>query len=458
MRVDAQAIVPRLGAALRKLRAREAQLEPAREGTFRGAAWMAFVALELYLFSNPLVYIPAFETALDRAVLCAVVFLLVQLPWLRPTRIPFAPALFLGLAALSSTWSANPDDTWLAVRIYVLIALMGAVVGANMSVRALAWGLVWGGVLILAVSLVALLQGVPGAAVPEGASGYLAGVGTNRNILAYSLLPGWCALMAVGGRSRLGWIAWVFCLGSLATGLVLAESSTGYLTAAIVLLAALALLMIAHAGTRPDRRRVWTIRAGIVGATVGFALSFDRISELMGRDGNTLTGRVPLWEAIWQVMGEGRKLAGHGWGTVWPHAWQYASPNEFYTALTQEVGMGQPHGHNSFMDVLPQLGLLGVVTLAMCYVFVAVRALMNRHRVHAEGGDPAGPRLVLLVLLGSLAAGMTEPMALIPLGWFVLVAVSCVTLTRSVTPHPRHRHRKAPYGAGARRSARDSRN
>ena len=73
--------------------------------------------------------------------------------------------------------------------------------------------------------------------------------------------------------------------------------------------------------------------------------------------------------------------------------------------------------------MLPELGMLGllVVLLMVAYAFREVRWAGLR-----EGAvDPLAGRLLLLVLVGLLTAGVAEPMFTVPLGWWSLaLAVS----------------------------------
>lgn len=121
---------------------------------------------------------------------------------------------------------------------------------------------------------------------------------------------------------------------------------------------------------------------------------------------------------------DANSVAGLGWGAVWPHPWQTADPNTFTTELFTDLGTVYTHGHNSFMDVLPQLGWIGVALLVWCYLDLIARSarrMWTRFRSRAASDSAM---LVLVTAAGQLAFGATEPMAVIPMGWFVLVVIS----------------------------------
>lgn len=104
-----------------------------------------------------------------------------------------------------------------------------------------------------------------------------------------------------------------------------------------------------------------------------------------------------------------------------------------------KAGYALPHGHNFFIDVLPELGLIGV----MVAVLMVVQAFRTFHWV-GVGPDheaPAAGRLVLYVVLALLVFGLTEPMLTVPLGWWSLALVVATARQRELPPtKPGGRH------------------
>jgi hypothetical protein len=394
----------------------------ATPGTLRGALWTLLVAADFFLVSNPLVFISSFEESLRDTVALTAAVALVTVPWLRLPAVPWLPLTFLGFAALSSRWSLSSDATWHAVGLYAVVLVVAMLLAANATVAVLVDGLTLGGVLIVAGSYYALREGLPGAAVPAGFGGFMSGVGTNRNILAYTLVLALAASLSVAPRSFVGWVARTACVALIVLNIALTHSSTGYVVASVVLVAALGIALY------DATRRRWA-RAVVVLCLLGIAaFAASRAQTLLirlGEDPRTVSGRVPLWHAILDEMGDGPRLLGYGWGAVWGHPWNPAPANAVLRRIQTQSIPNATHGHGSFFDVYPELGLIGVGLCALVYVGVAFTAVWLRRPATRSRAGLATSRFLLLGLIGHLALGVAEPLFTIPLGWFVLVLLVC---------------------------------
>ncbi|MGZ7405790.1 hypothetical protein ACXWSW_09025, partial [Streptococcus pyogenes] len=83
------------------------------------------------------------------------------------------------------------------------------------------------------------------------------------------------------------------------------------------------------------------------------------VSALLGDQLSTLSGRIPFWGAIIEVSMH-RPFVGAGWGAVWSHPWYLIPPNAVLDdIIAQADGYALSHGHNMFLDILPDLGLSG---------------------------------------------------------------------------------------------------
>lgn len=405
------------GARVGRLRDGLAARTRASPGTLRGALWTLLVAVDFFLLSNPLVFISSFDESLRDAVVLTAAAALVTVLWLRLPAVPWALLAFLGFAALSSAWSTSSGATWHAVGLYALVAAVGVLVAANGTVAVVVDGLTLGGALIVAGSYYALREGLPGAAVPPSTDGFMAGVGTNRNILAYTLVLALAAAVSVAPRSLVGWVVRVAFVAVIVRNIDLAASSTGYLAAAAVVAVAVGIALF-------DAVRVGWARAVVVAVFLAgavFALTqLRRVVGLLGEDAATLSGRVPLWHAVVDVMQQGRLLTGYGWGAVWGHPWSIPPANEVLSRIHAQAGFPAAHGHSSLLDVLPELGLVGVGLGAAVYLWVAFEAVRLRWPSTRRTVDLAASRFLLVGLVGHLALGLTEPLFTIPVGFFVL--------------------------------------
>ncbi len=408
-----------------------------RSGTWHGALWSMVIGLDFFFISSPLVFEPDFDLSLQRASICTTIACVLTIPQLRVPRVPWSVAAFLAFGLVSSLWSINPDFTVHFVGLYVVLAVLGIVVASNVDTRVLSHGLMLGAVIVVVASIYAFWAQLPGAEVPPGSSGYLAGVGTNRNILAYSMIIAFAFAVSFVPRRwslRLGWLVG---LALILGGIVLAESATGIAASAALIATALVLgsrdRLVARG--HPPGWRYWAALAGILLALGAISVAwYEALHRELQRD-LSLTGRVQIWESVWAASSTEVRLIGDGWGSVWQHPWRSAPPNGAFDGIVEHVGHVVVHGHNSAMDLVPEIGLVGVALFSLIYLQPLVRALRRRRGSTTPAAREAG-RVAILGILGLLLAGVTEPMSTIPLGFFVAVLVAA-HVHREQTAEPR---------------------
>jgi len=396
----------------------------AREGTWRGLMWSAVIALGFVVLSYPRDLLPDFEASLGWLAALVAAVAMADVKNLRAPWIPVPVLLFLVLCGTSVVWSVSPDDTVRALVLYGGIAVFGCLVVSSTEISVLLRGISWGAVAVAALTLWAVLMGYAGAGGPVGEAPVL-GYHGNRNIVSYSLVLGLAAVLAGrptlragDGRSVWTLVRWGAPIPVIVVVLVLTRSGTGMVAAAALVCAAL-LMAVAR------RTRVFATATskvvGLVVAALAVLLAStitQSVFEALGRR-TDFSGRVPLWRAVVDVWQEA-PLLGYGWGAIWPYSWfAPESLTEVKQQIDVEAQTSLSHGHNIVFDLLPQLGLVGVVLLAVliggavAWLFVP---LGEREYVVARWTS-----------LGSLALvvnGVSEPMLSIPIGWFVLVTVS----------------------------------
>lgn len=413
---------------------------PASHGTLRGALWVLYLGAVYYLMSNPIALMGDFGKSLQIVIWGSAAFLLVQVRWLRAPRPSWPLVLFLAYALLSWFWSISPSATLHAVQFYVVLGVLAAVVAANVDVTTLAHGLASGGLVVLAASLYAAYENIPGVRIPAGGDGWLAGVGTNANILGYSLVPALAAVLAVLPRTRWGWVPWSATASALAIGVVLAYSGTAMLAAVTVTVVAL----IMHSIRWFSRLGRGWLKASILTPVLLALPTYLLVNAvLLGRDVATLDGRVVVWQAAIETS-RPALWTGNGWGAVWQHIWLVAPANPVVDRIYVRTGIVFSHGHNSFIDPLPELGLIGVALLVWCHLWAGYRAISAVLSKQSTLEDRARGRLVLCLLTALLVLGVSEPMSVIPLGWCLLV----IALTGAARPlgPPRFRGQSRPKG------------
>lgn len=435
---------------LRALQERNSLLQPAREGTARGTVWAVFIAIEFYLLSNPLAFQPFFVLTLQQALEFGLLLALLELPRLRFRGPPTALMAFAAVAGASWWWSMDREVTSAALWLYGSVAILSLLVAMNVTPRVLVVGFGGGGILTLVVSLYAWHQQIPSALIsPDiGMDGYLAGVGTNRNILSYTMVLALGFLAGYNPRVWRGRVLWTVGVLLLLTGVFLAQSATGFLSSAAVLGVGQGLVALERL-RRKLRHRIALVTSAVAVACIGLMLTFPNLlGSLTSRDSVTLSGRVPLWQAI-VVDTDSARAQGFGWGTVWAHPWLPALDNTVAQEIYRGAGQFMSHGHNSFLDVLPQLGVIGVALLLVLHVTPLVKAIGVRWAERPDPEDLLASRVVLTSMTSLIIFGMTEPITSTPLGWFIL----CVLASLAGTfVHSRRGRRVRSYGPIAERA------
>jgi len=284
------------------------------------------------------------------------------------------------------------------------------------------------------------MWGTSNAAI-EGAD--FTGVGSNENILAYTLSVSLAAILAVRpSRHPASLFAWLVVVGVNGYGLYLSESGTGFLSALTVLLAFG--IIVAWPALRKRHRGHLLVLAGLLAAVLTGGMFL--IVVVLGKELTSFSGRAPFWQAAWGSTMDTSPLVGSGWGAVWTHPWSMVPPNEVAQDIYDRAGYPLSHGHNFFVDVLPELGLLGVA-LAVLMVGYALREVV-RNGLHDRTADPVAGRLILLVLVALLVSGITEPMFTVPLGWWSLLLVVALprqrVLRASATRPAAQEHEDSP--------------
>ena len=384
-----------------------------------GLLWTALIALAFFQLSHPRTLISSMTESMWWLTLATLAVVLLDRKRVRLPRIPWTLALFMTWCLISTAWSINSHATLRAVVFYGWIAAFACLVVANCSPRGLIRGFMWGSLIVVVSTLLAAAIEFPGA----GDWATVLGLQGNRNIVTYTLVLGLAATVCYRPR-RQERLFWVVVLVGILGVLFLADSGTGWVTAAVVL--------VAVGAVRIERRfhllsRLWIRVAGmvIVAGAVGFAvLNFSWIAEMLGKNAETMSGRLPLWRGIIEVA-QDAPLQGYGWGAIWRYSWLPAPPNEISDRVNAEVVRYLSHGHNAVLDVLVQVGVVGTV-LILLIALVALVAIIAA--IKPLGTDPHSipGTLVIVVLAALFTTGLTEPMFTVPVGWFALITVAAV--------------------------------
>lgn len=400
-----------------------------------GWMWMALVAATFFWMSNPTVFIPSFYLSLGQALIFTRLAVALALPWLRAPLVPWPWLAFLGLGLASQWWTIDAFHTDVTNVVYCQVTALAVIVAANCEPLVVAWGVSLGGVAVVVLSVHAFHEEVVGSSYAALEGVIFTGVGSNQNILAYTLAISTGTTLALGWQRTWGLrVAWLGVLATNLYGLRLANSATGYLTAMALGFAALA--VVGWPSLRRLARR--TAAAWVVGAVVALGVASVLVVFVLGRQLSTFSGRAPFWGAAIETTMDVAPVLGSGWGAVWSHPWNPAAANPVADQIYARAGYSLTHGHNAFVDVLPELGLVGLALLVLMVAY-AVRAVA-RAGVHDRGQGGLAGRLVLMCLVALLVFGVTEPMLTVPVGWWSLTVL--VTSAR-LRQRPRSRGRRA---------------
>jgi exopolysaccharide production protein ExoQ len=246
--------------------------------------------------------------------------------------------------------------------------------------------------------------------------GRIQGIVGNANILALIALLALIAGVAkiVAGRgSMLGFAVWTI----VALGVLALTRSTTVLVAAAAVAVVVLLAWFARRGS--GVRRVSTAIGLVIGSGTVAALAIVFRAPLLALAGRSsdLTNRLDIWAAVTDLAGQ-RPVAGWGWISYWA---PWVAP---FDDLAVIKGVTYLQAHNAWLDVLLQLGILGLVVVGL---FVLTTLL--RSWVYAMDGPRESALLPFALLVALLVHSLAESRLLIEIGWALLVIVSIRTAT-----------------------------
>ncbi len=326
----------------------------------------------------------------------------------------------MALAWASSAWSIAPEVTGRRVMALVFTSLFGVYLGARWSWRDFVTLMaILGFILAIGSYAVCLFYPVMGVHHTVNAGDWR-GLWFEKNamgeIMAVGLLASVAAALVSPSARRWWTLNALLCLGLV----IMSRSGTALITVGLILAATTGLALL-------RRGPVVGVLTVFGGGALGFATAAAQVLApglfltLLGKD-PTLTGRTDIWAAIL------RQASAHPWlGFGYAAFWEKTSaPAAFVRAQT---GWAVPSAHNGWLDILVQLGAVGVALCALvlggAYVLAVVRALDRRD------GDWA---LIYLTIFLITAFSESVLMQRNSLSWTLCIA----TLTKLLSePRPR---------------------
>ncbi len=353
-------------------------------------------------------------SALTQILLFSIYLVSVMLMTIHPPRQlmrAFRPALLWLLpllAMLSVLWSDAPTVSFRRAAALLGSSVFGLYLATRYPLRTLLR-------LLLAVSVIAIgLSFLVGIALPAYAIdeiGAWQGVFGQKNQLGQFMALSavlWLLYVVSVKRHR-----FLIGFGVLSVVLVILSKSA----TALVLLVTLAAVLILV--------RLWrlhytialpilTIVAMVSGyIIVGVASNPGGVTNVLGKDSG-LTGRTQLWSLVWQMI-RARSWFGYGYGGFWLGFQGPSAP------VWRATGWNPPNAHNGFLDLMLDLGIVGLLIFVPVMVVALRNALALARRGHLL--DTAFPLLFLIFLLVS---NITESylVAYNSLSWVLFVALT----------------------------------
>ena len=265
----------------------------------------------------------------------------------------------LGLACTSALWSTAP--VWVIKRglVTVQTTAFGLYLASRFSLDEHLRLLKWVFATMLAVSVLHLAIDPATAFMTYNNEAALRGPFGHKNGMGFFMaltLP--VFLLQTTLRSTGRWAMWLGVTGAV-TLLVLSRSLSG----AVIGLTVCAVIALVPHATRLRRPSLLLMPSilvimGIIAATAGLA---DGFLAMLGRN-PTLSGRIGIWQAALPVVLE-RPFLGHSIAAFWQ------------LEIVEQTGVWFSTAHNGFLQMLIDLGVLGLGLFLLQMISMLVCAL-----------------------------------------------------------------------------------
>lgn len=364
-------------------------------------------------------------------------------------QVPIALGAFLSIVTLSVVWSHYPAASAVGVVSTLATAFVGVAMAHTISLadllRSLGVALRW----ILGLSLlfefaVEVLVGRPTlplwvdyeGAIPRAffwsrsllfEGGRIQGIPGNSNLLGFAALIASIVFSIQLAESRVSRAAGIGWLAIAIATLLLTRSST-VLVAGISALFAVLIVRFARRLLGRGRGLLAASTLALLAAAASLAVAFrGTLLNLLGRS-DDLTGRVEIWQRVLELIAQ-RPAQGWGWVSYWA---PWVDPFDDLVVLR---GVRYLQAHNAWLDVLLQLGAVGLIVFSILILTTSLRVLS--WSVDTPAGDapsPAALRLLPMALLAVLLAhSLAESRLLIEAGLVLLVYLSVASRLRGRT-------------------------
>jgi exopolysaccharide production protein ExoQ len=198
------------------------------------------------------------------------------------------------------------------------------------------------------------------------------GLWYEKNAMAAAMVMGVIACISSALLVPKRNLVWLIAAG-LMLGLILMSRSKTSLLAVSACLLAYPLYLVFRRGGIIGIISFWLGSTATLIGTAVIVLAPDVAYKILGKD-PSLTGRTQIWESLLRLSAE-RPWLGYGYKAFW-------TPDSLPASIVRkETRWDVPTAHNGWLDLLVQLGWVGVIVFASILALGLIFALLRFDRV-----------------------------------------------------------------------------
>jgi len=324
------------------------------------------------------------------------------------------------LAIVSMSWSDYPDITLHRSASLLTATLWAWYVTVRYDLKDVI-AIIRQAIGLMAVASLAIGVAAPGIGGedpfgPAGWRGIFAGKNGLGAIMAIGTVTYFYTLVAGRQTKFILFLVQIAGLLFCVTALYVAQSSTSLVVA---LLGAMLCVVIKLTHKRVGVAIIiWTTILLLLAPSVIIVTNqLGAIAPLLGRNAQ-LTGRVDVWLILPSYIAE-RPWLGYGLGAFW------VADSENVALIWDAVGWAPPHAHNGWLDLLLELGVVGLALLSLQIFLVIVNGI----RVIVEGREPDFQYLLVITLI-IIVFNISESDLVRPGAMWLLLVIAVTALAK----------------------------
>jgi exopolysaccharide production protein ExoQ len=179
------------------------------------------------------------------------------------------------------------------------------------------------------------------------------------------------------------------------------------------------------------RNKLLWLAYGVAVACAGFLVLDSDLGDtllrvlMMGREDReltgSLTGRVPLWEELWNYYASDHWLLGYGFNSFWVPA--------HIEAVSESQNWAISEAHNAYLEMLLGTGMVGAILFAVILCLGTGVCVCRSRRSWSSGYSFGASILLLCALNGLLESSVGAPR-------FIPFVAGCILLHAAFIPVP----------------------